>query len=340
VITAKFSDERAVASSARESERVLHISTEDVPPERRPAYWQDAIARFYVTLDLDPDRSAAFAATLTAIALDDVNLVRLTTTAQGGRRPGRLRDSHGDERCLFIIGQDGQVDLTQEDRHVAVGPGDMVLIDSRLPSAFDVPREATILALSVPREALTQRLGAIDGVAATQLADGAALCRFARRYMEELFAVALELEPPDVFRLKGHVLDMLAMTIGRRLGQSTVGSAYKRAMLHRMKEFVEERLQDPQLSIGVLAEQFRVTPRHVSALFSEDGAAFNAFVRQRRLERCRHLLEISRGNAPSIGEIAIVIGFGSQAYLNKAFKKAFGVTPGDYRRDFQRRAEG
>jgi AraC-like DNA-binding protein len=89
----------------------------------------------------------------------------------------------------------------------------------------------------------------------------------------------------------------------------------------------------------MLADRFRVTPRYVSQLFSEDGLAFNAFARQRRLARCRHLLELSPSNAPSIGEIANIAGFGSQAYLNKAFKKAFGMTPGDYRRDFQRRAE-
>jgi transcriptional regulator GlxA family with amidase domain len=215
-----------------------------------------------------------------------------------------------------------------------------VLIDSRLPSTFVVPREASILALSVPRGALTERIGGIDGIAATQLADGAPLCRFALHYLEQLFAFAPEIERPDLFRLKNHALDMLAITIGRRLGQSMVGSAYKRALLHRMKEFVEERLHEPELSIGMLAKRFRVTPRYISGLFSEDGSTFNAFTREHRLARCRHLLELSRSNAPSIGEIAIITGFGSQAYLNKAFKKAFGMTPGGYRRSFQRRAGG
>ena len=327
-----------MSSSPKESERVLHVSTNDVPPDRRHAYWQEAVARLYLTIDLDPDRSTDFAASLTAVSLDDINLVQLRTTAMAGRRAGRARDRSGEERCLFIIGQGGEVELAQEDRRVAAGPGDMVLIDSRLPCTFSVATEASILALSLPREALIQRVGGIDGIAATQLADDAPLCRFALSYMEQLFALAPEIERPDLFRLKNHVLDMLAMTIGRRLGQSTIGSAYKRALLHRMKEFVEERLHEPQLSIGMLAERFRVTSRHVSSLFSEDGATFNAFTRQRRLTRCRHLLELSRGNAPSIGEIAIIAGFGSQAYLNKAFKKAFGMTPGAWRRDFQRRA--
>jgi AraC family transcriptional activator of tynA and feaB len=328
-----------VSPSPKESERVLRVSTDDVPPDRRQAYWQEAVARLYLTVDLDPDRSVDFAASLTAVALDNVNLVQLRTTAMAGSRPGRAKDSKGEERCLFVIGQGGEVELTQEDRRVAVGPGGMALIDSRLPCAFSVATHASILALSLPREALTERIGAIDGIAAAQLADGGPLCRFALGYLEQLSALAPEIDRPDLFRLKNHVLDMLAIAIGRRLGQSTVGSAYKRALLHRMKEFIEERLQEPQLSIGILAERFRVTPRYVSALFSEDGTTFNGFTRQRRLARCRNLLELSRGNAPSIGEIAIIAGFGSQAYLNKAFKKAFGMTPGDYRRGFQRRAE-
>ncbi len=329
-----------MSSAPKESERVLRISTDDVPAARRQAYWREAVTGLYLPLDLDPDRSADLAASLAAVALDDVNLVQLRTTAQAGRHAARAKDRGGAERCLFIIGQGGEVELAQEDRRIAVGPGGMALIDSRLPCEFSVAREATILALSLPRDALTQRIGGIDGVAAVQLADDAALCRFALGYMEHLFALAPEIEQPDLFRLKNHALDMLAMVVGRKLGQSTVGSAYKRALLHRMKEYVEERLQEPELSIGMLAERFRVTPRYVSQLFSEDGSTFNAFARDRRLARCRHLLELSRSNAPSIGEIAIIAGFGSQAYLNKAFKKAFGMTPGDYRRDFQRRAGG
>ncbi|MES1152495.1 MAG: hypothetical protein ABUL54_11400, partial [Dongia sp.] len=158
-----------MSSSPKESERVLRVSTDDVPPDRRQAYWQEAIARLHLAVDLDPDRSAGFSAALTAVALDDVNLVQMQTTAMAWKRPGRARDRGGEERCLFIVGQGGQVDLEQDDRQVAVGSGDMVLIDSRLSCVFSVAAQASILALSLPRGALTERIGAIDGIAATQL---------------------------------------------------------------------------------------------------------------------------------------------------------------------------
>jgi AraC-like DNA-binding protein len=163
--------------------------------------------------------------------------------------------------------------------------------------------------------------------------------RFTYHYLERLFTFAPEIEAPELFRLKNHLLDLIAVTIGRLLSLETSGSAYKAALLRRMKEFVEEQLHDPAFDIGTVAEKFRVTPRYVSQLFSDEATTFNAFTRQRRLERCRRLLELSRANAPSIGEIAVTVGFGSQAYLNKAFKRSFGTTPGDYRRDFQSRSE-
>jgi AraC-like DNA-binding protein len=138
--------------------------------------------------------------------------------------------------------------------------------------------------------------------------------------------------------MKNHVLDLIAVTVGRLRAIEVSGSAYKAALLHRMKAFVEERLHDPRLDIAAVAEKFRVSPRYVSRLFRDEATTFSGFTRQRRLERCRRLLELSRANAPSIGEIAASVGFGSQAYLNRAFKRSFGTTPGDYRRNFRSRA--
>jgi AraC-like DNA-binding protein len=273
------------------------------------------------------------------VSLDEVSLVQVNTTAQSGRRAERVRDEQGRERCLFIAAQRGRIELRQGAWESLLEPGDMALLDPRVATEYAVPGEAAFLAVSFPRGALTERLGGLERLGAAALPHGMPMHRFTFHYLERFFTFAPEIEAPELFRLKSHLLDLIAVAVGRMLALEAGGSAHRTVLLRRMKEFVEERLHDPALDIGAVAEKFRVTTRYVSQLFRDESTTFNAFTRQRRLERCRRLLELSRANAPSIGEIAVTVGFGSQAYLNKAFKRRFGTTPGDYRRSFQSRPE-
>ncbi|WP_163583549.1 helix-turn-helix transcriptional regulator, partial [Klebsiella pneumoniae] len=53
------------------------------------------------------------------------------------------------------------------------------------------------------------------------------------------------------------------------------------------------------------------------------------YVAARRLERAKALL--IQGDRPLV-DIALALGFSSQANFNRAFKQAAGVAPGQYRR--------
>ena len=321
------------------SGRIVTASTEDVPRERRRAYWAEVVARVHLRMEMVPQDDSAFSASLIAASLDDVNLIQVHSTAQSGRRAERVKDEQGRERCLFIAAQRGRIELRQGSWESLLGPGDMALLDPRLSSEYAVPGDVAFLVVSFPRAALTERLGGLVRLGATSLPHGTPMHRFTFHYLERFFTFAPEIEAPELYRLKSHLLDLIAVAVGRVLSLEAGGSAYRAALLRRMKEFVEERLHDPALDIGAVAEKFRVTPRYVTQLFRDEATTFTAFTRQRRLERCRRLLELSRTNAPSIGEIAVTVGFGSQAYLNKAFKRRFGTTPGDYRRNFLSRME-
>ncbi|MDQ7250043.1 helix-turn-helix domain-containing protein [Dongia sedimenti] len=320
------------------SGRIVTASTEDVPRDRRREYWEDVVARVHLRMEMAPKSDTDFTASLFAVSLDDVTLVQITSTAHSGKRSKRSKDEQGRERCFFIAAQRGQVMLRQEERESLLEPGDMALLDSRLASEYSAAGPVAFLGVSFPRTELTQRIGGLERLNTKALAHGAPMHRFTYHYLERLLTFAPEIDTPELFRMKSHMLDLIAVTVGRLRVAEVTGSAYKASLLHRMKAFVEERLHDPRLDIRAVADRFRVSPRYVSQLFRDEATTFNGFTRQRRLERCRRLLELSRANAPSIGEIAATVGFGSQAYLNKAFKRSFGTTPGDYRRSFQSRA--
>jgi AraC family transcriptional regulator len=75
------------------------------------------------------------------------------------------------------------------------------------------------------------------------------------------------------------------------------------------------------------------SPAHFSRMFKlAVGESPHAYVMKRRLERARHLMMTS---SQPIAEIALRAGFSDQAHLCRLFRKAFGRSPANWRRDLE-----
>lgn len=102
-----------------------------------------------------------------------------------------------------------------------------------------------------------------------------------------------------------------------------------RVKLNRVIEFVEARL-DQQLSLDDLARIAELSPFHFSRVFKlTTGETPYHFDCSRRLARAQQLLTESD---ITLAELALGCGFASQSHFTAAFSKAFGTSPGRYRR--------
>lgn len=84
------------------------------------------------------------------------------------------------------------------------------------------------------------------------------------------------------------------------------------------------------LSLSLLEEKLHLNKYYISHLFSQKlGIRFNDYVNSLRIsEACRYLLN----SDSTITEISEAVGFNTQRTFNRAFIKAMGVTPGEYRK--------
>lgn len=95
--------------------------------------------------------------------------------------------------------------------------------------------------------------------------------------------------------------------------------------------YMQEHLSE-EISLQILAEEFHLSAQYISQLFrNEIGVNFLAYLTNIRMEHAKKLL-LSKNYA--IAEIAEKSGYGDYRVFTKAFKKAEGVTPSQYRRDF------
>ena len=96
-------------------------------------------------------------------------------------------------------------------------------------------------------------------------------------------------------------------------------------------KIIEEHFEDEKFGIEQLAEEVNMSvsqlSRKLNALVDQPAGQL---IRSMRLQRAADLL---RQNAGSVAEICYKVGFNDQAYFSRAFKKQFGCSPSEYKKD-------
>jgi AraC family carnitine catabolism transcriptional activator len=130
-------------------------------------------------------------------------------------------------------------------------------------------------------------------------------------------AVAEQIVHPRI--RPGH--DPQRMAPGRRYGVDN-------DWVTRAIDVMEDNLDEP-LTIATLAERCTVSQRQLERLFQDQlQETAKAFYVRLRLERAQQLLAESRR---PIAEIAVATGFASRAHFTRAYRRAFGKSPGSRR---------
>lgn len=103
----------------------------------------------------------------------------------------------------------------------------------------------------------------------------------------------------------------------------------------RIVEYISQHYQEP-LSLASLAEHFHFNAVYLSRYIkNHSGYTFTEILTQIRMYRAAQLLKTT---TLKNGEICERIGMGDERYWGQVFKKLYGVTPNEYRR--QKRALG
>ncbi|MES3630404.1 MAG: helix-turn-helix domain-containing protein [Longimonas sp.] len=106
----------------------------------------------------------------------------------------------------------------------------------------------------------------------------------------------------------------------------------------QLESIIEAHLSDPDFGVAELADAMAMSPsqlrRQMDELYEHSPVQL---IRYRRLEAGATLLK-KRPDA-TIGEVAYAVGFNSQSYFSRSFKKAFGVSPSVFRKRYSDEAD-
>jgi AraC-like DNA-binding protein len=112
--------------------------------------------------------------------------------------------------------------------------------------------------------------------------------------------------------------------------ESLLNSRWETPILHKLIEDIE---RDPQLTwdFDLKSRGIGITSTHFRRLFKQiTGMSPHQFVLHQRLRKATELL---RGESRLISEIAFMVGINDEFYFSKLFKKKYGISPYNYRKE-------
>lgn len=95
-----------------------------------------------------------------------------------------------------------------------------------------------------------------------------------------------------------------------------------------VKTYIEAHLSDPDLSINGIAKATFITYSYLCYCFKRDcGTTINDYITQRRIDTAKQMF---LAGARNINRVALEVGYNSNSYFSKSFKKIVGVSPSDF----------
>jgi AraC-like DNA-binding protein len=305
------------------------FSTSKVHPRDRFAYWHDVACKSIVFHDSEPDSRQTFQGELRSGLLGSLGLVIFENSPMNVSRTP-LHIAHANTDDVLICRQDvGLLTLEQGNRELTLQSGEVALLDSRLPYTARFAGSSRTLVVKLPRRSLKARVGDTRDLTALPMAGG-----------DDLLSAVLVNLPGCSDRVSQvfaaavgeSVLDLISVSIARmHEGCPRISSARSLALMN-VRAAIESRLTDPSLDAAMVAAAAGVGVRYANAILAKEGTSITRLILARRLERCRKAFDDPSQGHRKISEIAYGWGFSDMTHFGRRFRSAYGLLPGDYRR--------
>jgi AraC-like DNA-binding protein len=218
----------------------------------------------------------------------------------------------------------------QGGREAVLHEGDFTLCDASQPYSVRFTEANHMLCLKMPQEATAKRLGDVEPLLCRPMSAGQGGAAMLSTFLKTVWG-QLQSEPVDEdwgSTVADVIMDLLELAYRPLL--RTGGECSLRAQRRRAaRDFIDSRLCDPELGVGVIAEALGVSPRYVQLLFAETGGTPSAYILDRRLDLAAERLRrgIGRGG---VTDVALGVGFNDVTHFGRAFRRRFGVSPSGY----------
>jgi AraC-like DNA-binding protein len=294
--------------------------------------WRDELASAFVPVDIVPSVQGGNeppARVLTAGTLGSLQIREVSGSAiDVYRTPATIRRGDpGLVKVVLLLRGHGWV--AQRDRQAVLGRGDIIVYDTSEPYRLRLGNDFTAFMMMFPRTALKTPANRVSAFTAVPIrADhgvGAAVSPFLIGLRHSLSASSLK---PN-HRFEEAAIDLICASLCN--DAANINGAPAAAILASARCFIDTHHADPTLNTSMVAAAHHVSTRYLQKLFANTGSTVAGWIKERRLERCRHDLQDRSLLGESIGALGARHGYVDSAHFSRLFKERYGLSPRAFR---------
>jgi AraC-like DNA-binding protein len=308
--------------------KAWRFSTDQHPPSERRQAWREAMARLRLPVGAAAEGGDEAGASVISLASPmgmEFSLVEAGAQEISGRNPDQ-------PAAVWVAALlEGAATLDDGREVIQVAAGDIVFGPTGVAAALRLATRFRLLLITAPRVALDPRLVAPKAVRVGHLPAAHGVNLVFSGLLRSTADAIEDLSDDQLRPVELAVTEFLVACLASETAPSRGPAARRAAQLHRVRQTIETLLAEPDLTLRRAAEAEGVSPRYLQKLFAGAGESFSAYVRLRRLERCRLDLVSPRYAGDSISTTCFRWGFNGSAHFSRAFRGQYGVSPREYR---------
>lgn len=304
------------------------FTSESYAQNDRHEAWRDVLS----AVGLQPASSSAFYDGHATASHRNAVGVALTRISAGSQGVAPLPHS-GDGLPIALLPLEDGVVLRQGESHRIVPAGHLLLLPRGGDWRVVFQRDMRAIVLSVTSEALHGRITGKSRFGEARVVAPGGLTEVFSRMLDAAARTLETLADVEWAAVAQSLADLLLTFTHQLAGPASDAShtATQAAILHRICQTIERRLDDPELAPARVAQAEGISERYLQKLFEGVGDNFTHYVRERRLQRAWADLSNPAEAHRSISEIAYRYGFGDSAHFSRTFRHRFGLPPREFR---------
>ena len=312
---------------------MLILDSEDIEPDHR----DDALEAAFTSTEL-PQRVRYVVPARTVrhrVDLHELGAgVRLLSNSGSGvhivRGPREVR--RGAPEQVAVCLQSGGVGYLDCDgvQHVK-NPGDLSLQDTTHPYSYRQSEQNDHRVVLIDPGLLALPVDLVRRAAHTLPASP--LYPLVRQHFASLHLDLVDLPADASLRLGRATVQLVAALVSTAVGDARQHEALADSLPARITMYIDAHLTDASLGAERIAAAHHVSVRHLYRTWArcEHGVPLAEWILRRRLERARDRLADRRAQETTIAGLARDHGFSNASHFTRQFRRAFGMTPRDWR---------
>lgn len=306
------------------------VDSTHLPKREREAFVKETLRSNVLPLEVQ-HHSSDVALALARTDFGDLSLQSLTSSDTTYWRTATQARDDAPPTVYLALKRRGAGRVSQDGRHAVLRPGDLVLTRSTGAATVDMSNGSTYHHLLIPAGQLALPERTLRRVTAVRLGPDRPLARIVASHVRQL-STARSLPPLEAMALVGPTVALVrALVMVAADEPHLAGGPLADTLQQRVVAYVYEHWLDGDLTAGRIAQVHHVSKRHVYDLLGGAGIKLADWQRKRRLEACRDELARPSAARTPVSEVGRRWGFGNPTTFGRAFKRAYGLSPGEWR---------